>query len=50
MRYEIGTCQMQYDAADKETDLKINAMYTKEGTVLQNVANIKYLGVRIQMI
>ena len=38
MGYGISNCQMQYDAADK---------YTLEGTVLQNVENIKYLGVTI---
>ena len=38
MGYEIPTCQMQLDAADKKT---------LEGTVLENVDNIKYLGVII---
>ena len=41
--YEISTCQMQYYANNKETD----ASYTLEGTVLENVENIKYLGVTI---
>ena len=43
MGYEIPTCQIQYDAADKETDQKINAEYTSEGTIVQNVGKIKYL-------
>ena len=38
MGYEIPICQMQQDAADKKT---------LEGTVLENVNNIKYLGVII---
>ena len=47
MGYEIPTCQMQHDAADKKTLNKIQASYTLEGTVLENVDNIKYLGVTI---
>ena len=43
MGYDISTCQMQYDAADK----KIHASYTLEGTDLENVESIKYLGVTI---
>ena len=45
MGYEIPTCQMQHDAADKKTFKKIQASYTLEGAVLENVDNIKYLGV-----
>ena len=44
MGYEISTCQMQYDANNKETDKKIHASYTLEGTVLEN---IEYFGVTI---
>ena len=48
MGYEISTCQMQYDANNKETvQKKIHASYTLEGTVLENVESIKYLGVTI---
>ena len=37
---------MQYDANNKEMDKKkIHASYTLEGTVLENVESIKYLGV-----
>ena len=42
MGYEISNSQMQHDAADK-----IQASYTLEGTVLENVESIKYLGVTI---
>ena len=41
--YEISTCQMQYDANNKETDKK-NPSYTLERTVLENIESIKYLG------
>ena len=41
MGYEISTRQMQYDANNKETDKKIHASYTLEGTVLENVERIK---------
>ena len=48
MEYEIPTCQMQHDAADKKTfeenTLGFRASYTLEGAVLENVDNIKYLG------
>ena len=47
MGYEITTHQMQYDTADKERDQKINAEYTLEGVILQNVDKIKYLEVTI---
>ena len=47
MGYEIPTCQMQQDAADKKHLNKIQASYTLEGKVLENVDNIKYLGVTI---
>ena len=46
MGYEISTCQMKYDANNKETDKKeIHALYTLEGMILENVQSIKYLGV-----
>ena len=38
---------MQHDAADKKKHNKIQASYTLEGTVLENVESIKYLGVTI---
>ena len=38
---------MQYDAADKQTDQKIHASYTLEGTDLEKVESIKYLRVTI---
>ena len=44
MGYAIQTCQMQHDAADEKLN-KIQASYTLEGTVLENVESIKYLGV-----
>ena len=47
MGYDISTCQMQYDANNKETDQKSHASYPLEGTVLENVERIKYLGVTI---
>ena len=37
---------MQHDAADKKHK-KIQASYTLEGTVLENVDYIKYIGVTI---
>ena len=46
MGYEISTSQMQHDAADKKHN-KVQASYTLEGTVLENVDSIKYLGVTI---
>ena len=46
MGHEISTCQVQHDAADKGIN-KIEASYTLEGTVLENVDSIKYLGVTI---
>ena len=46
MGYEISTSQMQHDAADKKHN-KIQASYSLEGTVLENVESIKYLGVTI---
>ena len=46
MGYEISTSQMQHDAADKKHN-KIQASYTLEGTVLENVESIKYIGVTI---
>ena len=47
MRYKIPTRQMQYNAADKETDHNINAECTLEGTFLQKVDKMKYLGITI---
>ena len=48
MGYEISTCQMQYDAADKKMDQEEPCfIYTLEGTDLENVESIKYLGVTI---
>ena len=47
MGYEISTCQMQYDANNKEMDKKLHASFTLERTVLENVKRIKYLGVTI---
>ena len=48
MGYEISTCQMQYDADDiKKRIKKIHASYTLEGTDIENVESIKYLGVTI---
>ena len=50
MGYEISTCQVQHDAADNLTNKrtsKIQASYKLEGTVLENVESINYLGVTI---
>ena len=47
MGYEIPACQMLHDAADKKNLNRIQASYTLEGAVLENVDNIKYLGVTI---
>ena len=45
MGYEISTCQMQYDAADKKKRIKkTHASCTLEGTDLENGESIKYLG------
>ena len=46
MRHEIPTSQMQYHADYKEME-KINASYNLGGTVLDNVEDIKYLGITI---
>ena len=48
MGYDISASQMQYNADNyrKRTN-KIEASYTLEGTVLENVDSIKYLGVTI---
>ena len=46
MRYEISTSKMQYNAVDK-THNKIQVSHTLEGTVLEKVESIKYLGVTI---
>ena len=40
MGYEISTCQMQYDANNKEKDKKDPFLYTLEGMVLKNVESI----------
>ena len=45
--HEVPTNQLQHDADYKETDQKINASYSLEGTVLDNVEKIKYLDVTI---
>ena len=47
MGSEISTCQMQYDANKRKRIKKIHASHTLEGTVLENVESIKYLGVTI---
>ena len=47
MGYESSTCQMQYDANNKETDKKDPSFQALEETVLENVESIKYLGVTI---
>ena len=50
MGYEIPTCQMQYDAADKKTDQEDPCFIytcTLEGTDLENVESIKYIGVTV---
>ena len=44
--YEISTCQMQYDANNKETDQK-DPCSALDGTVLENVECIKYIRVTI---
>ena len=46
MGHEIPNSQMQYYADYKETDKKINVSYT----VLDNLENIKYLGITVAMI
>ena len=47
--HEIPTSQMQYNADYKETDKKkINASYSLEGTVLDNVEKIRYLDITIR--
>ena len=45
VRFQPVKCNMM-QLTRKQTK-KINATYTLEGTVLQNVENIKYLGVTI---
>ena len=45
MWYEISTCQMQYGVANKKTDQEDACAL--EGTDLENVESIKYLGVTI---
>ena len=46
-KWGISTRQMQHDAADNKRSSKIQANYTLEGTVLENIESIKYLGVTI---
>ena len=45
----VITCQMQYDANNKETDHKDPRLIYSglEGTVLENIKSIKYLRVTI---
>ena len=45
MGHEISTCQMQHDAAQIRGLNKIEASYTLESMVLENIDSIKYLGV-----
>ena len=47
MGHEIPTSQIQYHADYKEIDQKDQASYNLEGPVLDNVENIKYIGVTI---
>ena len=47
MGNEISTSQMQHDAAENKRSSKIQANYTLEGTVLEYVESIKYLGVTV---
>ena len=47
MGYEIPTCQMQHEQLTRKHLNKIQASYTLEGSVLENVDKIKYLGVTI---
>ena len=44
MGHEIPAHQMQNDAVNKEWVKKVIATYTQEGTVLENVDRIKFLG------
>ena len=46
MGYEIQTRLVQHQLTNKRTS-KIQASYKLEGTVLENVESIKYLGVTI---
>ena len=45
MRFQLVKCNMMQ--LTRKTLNKIQASYTLEGTVLENVDNIKYLGVTI---
>ena len=47
MGYEISTRQLQFDAADNETNQTSIACYNLEGTVLQSVDKYKYKVVTI---
>ena len=47
MGNEILTRQMQHDALTNKRSSKIQANYTPEGTILENVESMKYLGVTI---
>ena len=47
MGYEIPTCQMQMMQLTRKHLNDIQASYTLEGAVLENVDRIKYLGVII---
>ena len=46
MRFQLYS-QMQHAAGEKKLANKIQASYTLEGTVLEKVESIKYLGVTI---
>ena len=41
MEYEISTCQIQYDANNKETIKKIHPSYTLKVKVLEHVESLK---------
>ena len=47
MGYEISTCQMQYDASNKETDKKDSCFIYSGGNAPRNVKSIRYIGVAI---
>ena len=48
MGYEIPTCQMQHDAADKKTFKYNSGFLYLGGTVLENVDNIKIINGRLR--
>ena len=47
MGYEISASQMQYNLDTRKRTNKIEASYTLEDTVLENVDSIKYLGITV---